>query len=1082
MAPPQAPPAIVSSSRQEMDDAIQRLLSAQAWHYELSLALPPLPDAPTAADKQGYLSALASFWHDPSSGRARALRTHLAGVMRDEAILRGFDGTLDERSRDMATAFARSIERAPPAPLKAHHLMIHDAPYAGAVVVTGNDADPALLFFPESGWESYADTDALLDAVERKVRQWQQDGHAPPGMSLDDLDDDPPERLARLDALRGSAFFGLLSIVARQRERVGAAWNLLFDPELPEDERPLAVDVLRNALRLDMLPDIRRLMAAHERRLVQKVAEERLARAPMSVASDWRRAMAAYESLQRVSKEWTWLQLPDIEAFAGELLARRLTDIGVTHPVDDIFVTSEPRPLSTPIPACHALAPPIQRIELKRLAMRNIGRFDLRCFHPVDRDGKSLDGQLPATELGSLIRDIDIGGSYARLIRTTFSDSIEGAMRRSLAAGALRIRLRLEAEEARLSAELSDDIAFLAGQPLKGLYRWVDGVLNEPVAQRRSKDGTDGIVVRQVMYKGVPVAGVLAIGSASRYDIRQVLYTPDAPDGVAFREFRQWADVEREFLYDLSFETYLLDRLPPRFAVTQSNGTRKFLVSESTRLSRWVFGGFPPANTTHTDEAFTERTIEGDVLEALYDAEIGLREAQVGLLARSSEQADDDHPLIDPADFAKRFAHFIGRAPMAGWRFYDQVKARNASQAFVEFTATYTAMLDFGLAVAWKPLLANAIIVRSAQRSLQLRPFRVDLTTPVTLFEARFAFTCAKCAKSVANMHGVHHIDGQTAISQGGRMYAVRYDASAQTWRLTRPGAADSNFSGPAVVHVGQGQWQYRTDIGLLGGAPPPPGSTTISVLREHRQRVADLRGLSDAQLERLSSHLVAGKGTDAAAKKLAWRKIGREPLTAVERQRWQAAVDWARNASPGQAIAQPVPPRPPVRVDALPAPRPGAGLSHDAISVDRALWPRHVWHYTDDATMAVMRGERFQWLEQSAPRRGYPSGAYVTTLDPARNDLDQVALWLSGRNAWTRHANRPEMTARWLKLDLDALPSGYTLHRVTNVHDGTYLIRPPRLSGAGHAGDVGGALPAIPLQGVFVSEGRRGAVPRTTP
>ncbi|UPG86088.1 hypothetical protein L2Y94_01620 [Luteibacter aegosomatis] len=1076
MAPPQAPPAIVSSSRQEMDDAIRRLVSAQARQNELSLALPPLPDAPTSADKRDYLSALDRFWHDPSTGRDATLRTHLADVMRDEAILRGFDGTLDERAREMATAFARSVDQAPPFPLKAHHLMIHDAPYAGAVVVTGTEADPALLFFPESGWESYTDSTALLDAVERKARQWLRDGRAPPGISLDEVDDEPTERLVRLDAMHGSAFLGLLSVVPRQRERVEAAWNLLFDGELPDDERTLAVDALRNAVRLDILPDIRRLMAAHERRLIHKVTEERLMRAPTNVADDWRRAMAAYESLQRVSEQWTWLQLPDIEAFTDDLLARRLSDIGVTHPVEDIFVTSEPRPL--PFPGCTSGAGRVERIELRKLALQNLGRFDLRCFHPVDGTGRSLDGQLPATELGRLVRAIDVGGAYARLIRTTFSDSIEGAMRRSIATGALRIRLRLEAEEARLAAALSDDIASAAGRPLKDLYRWVDGVLDEPVAKWRAKDGQDDIVVRQVMYKGIPVAGMLVIGSSSRYEARQVLYTPDAPDGLTFREFRQWSDVEREILYHPSFESYLLDRLPPRFATTQSNGVRVFFVSESTRLRRWVFGGYPPANTTHTDEAFTERAIDGDVLESLYDAEVSLREAQVELVARSSAQADDDHPLIDPAAFARRFAHFIGRASMAGWRFYDQVKAKNAPQAFVEFTATYTAMLDFGLAVAWKPLLANAIIVRSAQRSLQLRPFRVDLTTSATLFEARFAFTCAKCAKSVANMQGIHHIDGQTAISQGGRLYAVRYDASAQTWRLTRPGAPDANFSGPAVVHVGQGQWQYRTDVGLLGGAPPPVGSTTMSVLREHRQRVADLRGLSDAQLERLSSHLVAGKGTDTGARKLAWRKISREPLTAVERQRWQAAVDWARGHPSTPPPAPPAPPRPPVRVEGLPAPIPGAGLSHEAIAVDRAQWPRYVWHYTDDTAMATMRGERFQWLEQSASRRGYPSGAYVTTLDPARNDLDQVAVWLSGRNAWTRQANRPEMTARWLKLDLDALPPGYTVHRVTNVHDGTYLIRSPRLSGAGHAGDVEGALPAIPLQGVFVSEGRRGATP----
>ncbi|MDF4026668.1 hypothetical protein P3W24_16970 [Luteibacter sp. PPL201] len=1075
MLPPQAPPALVVSSQQDMLDTLQRLAGLQAWRGDIAQALPPLPDSPTAGERGDHLYRLAQFWHDPQAARTPALGAHLAAVMRDEALLRGFDGTLDERARDMAVAFARSTERSPPTPLQGHLLMVGGMPHAGSVVVTGAPDDPAIVFLPEVGWERFTDRQALLDAMEQRFRQAQNDGIEPPGVSLLGIDDAPSDRIVTLSALQGAPLFTLASVViARQRERLDAAWSLLFDTTLSADERRLAIDAMRIAARLDMLPDVRRLISAHERRLLQKVTDERLAQAAPDVANDWRRSWKAYDDLQRVATNWTWVDLPNIETFAIQRLDDALRAIGATTPAGDVFVD---------IYSCGCQIPPtgrrrvyhfVKRVPLVELALENVPDWEVRQFAAVDRTGRSLERELTPDRVLTLIRDVDVAGHYARLIRTTFTGSIEADMRRALALGALTIRLRMDAEEARLSAHLSEDIPHLAGGPLHDAgYAWVDAMLDAPAARNRRKDGGHDIVAKQVTYKGVPVAGVFTLSSSSTYEKRIVAYTPGAPDGVVFREFTDRDALEREFLYALRFEDYLLERLPPRFATTAPNGVRRFDVSSATRLSRWVFGGMPAHNTTHTDEAFGERVVDGHLLEALYDAEVDLREAQVRLLARSSSEADADHFRLDPAAFARGFAHFIGRAPMAGWRFYDQVKQRDPAGAFVEFTAAYTALLDFGLLVALKPALAHSVIVRGAHRTLRLRLARVDLTTAADLFEARFAITCGKCARSIANAHGIHQVDGQNLIAHGGKMYAVQYDTVAQTWRLTRPDALDSHFTGPAVVHVGEGQWQYRTDLGLLGGSPPV--GSTDALLRKHRH-IEDLHGLNDAQIGRFARHLVAGKGSDAGAKKLAWRRIQRVPLTTVERQRWDAALAWSRSEAPASAVASPTP-RPPVRVDALPAPAAsgaGQGLTHEATPVTRALWPRYVWHYTDDAGFYAMRGEGFNWLTQSEAHRGFPSGAYVTTLDPARNDLDQVAAWLSGRNPWTRQANRPGMVQHWIKLDLEALPPGYELHRVSNVHESTYLIRPPRLTGGGHAGDVPGALPAVPLRGIIQGVGHR--------
>src|ERR1700754_1980042 len=115
--PPQAPPAIVSSTRPEAADGLARLASVQSWLSARQQELPLLPAQPIPAGRDAWLAALDAFWQRPVEDapgappvpRVDALATRLASAMRDEAIVRRIDGTLDVAAANLAERFARSL-------------------------------------------------------------------------------------------------------------------------------------------------------------------------------------------------------------------------------------------------------------------------------------------------------------------------------------------------------------------------------------------------------------------------------------------------------------------------------------------------------------------------------------------------------------------------------------------------------------------------------------------------------------------------------------------------------------------------------------------------------------------------------------------------------------------------------------------------------------------------------------------------------------------------------------------------------------------------------------------------------------
>ena len=152
----------------------------------------------------------------------------------------------------------------------------------------------------------------------------------------------------------------------------------------------------------------------------------------------------------------------------------------------------------------------------------------------LDAEGKPVI--LDTEQLKALVNTTDVGGGYTRLLKEQLAtDTQEGAageLRKAWKAS-LSDALDKEAFLGSLNPDAYTSPAILDTSSKRGA-QWVAAVLDHPdPADRPQVDGKN-IVVNALVQRGLPVQGVMVIGNQT--DKQLVLYTPDAPDGVSFRE------------------------------------------------------------------------------------------------------------------------------------------------------------------------------------------------------------------------------------------------------------------------------------------------------------------------------------------------------------------------------------------------------------------------------------------------------------------------------------------------------------------------------------------------------------------
>lgn len=1104
-APPQAPPAITQSEHQQALDTVKRLADVQRWLVEQRSALPAWPASPTAQGKDAYLDGLTAYWRAPialapgvpDASRASALAAQLAGTLRDDAVLLGLDGTLDERAVTWATSFARSTAGTPPG-FVASELLIGDTPYAGALVLQKPDeTDLVLLFMPDAGWQAFPHLDALHEAAEKHFREALLIHEELPGIVHDDIEPllDTPFVSSR--AMGPDAFLQMASRIARvQEQRVVDAWSDFTDGLV--DAGALA-DRVRDALDLNDHLDVHAMLARRDIRLGTAVEDARLAGLPASVRADWTRARRTYvDALATASQRRAAAGLTDVtplDEFVEDALKRELTALGVTDAPADLAVRITPVPGDVPGLLSHVFqGASTQRAGLVEFAYQNIGHLSAAALRLERVDGAAPSVSLDGRAIRDMVRRADVGAAYAAYLDRRLTSSPEAATSRAIARDLQQARMRFELEESRLSYYRQDVPRAFAYADRDIGYRWMKAVIDAPEpSARRTVDGYT-IVARQVTYAGVPLADVFEVGASSQHSSsRVVLYTPDAPDGVAFREFHTREDAARRFFLDPANERWLLDRLPGTFAEIAPNGIRRFKVSDATRRSHWAFAQQDAGQYTRMEEDLDHRVVDGHLIDTLYATSVALLKSHVATLTRTTGAADWQsaaHALASATaaaspvhtlagDLLEQTLRQTAQIMPALWRMEENIKAGDHPQAFLDMVQAYHSSLNV---IGVRPLLGARLpgsLIRTGHRSASVVSSRQRVAPADTVFESRFVAQGIDPTGAESVHAGVLTLRGHHYISQQGHLYGVRFDAGNGTWRLARPGALDAQFTGPAIERSASGMWRTTRHVGLRGGGEDrarkllgrvrtEPAHPRVAMLSRAQRRglLIELQRLTGSQSEavsiyasmRLADPATRGRGLSLAQQGYFHRAL--EHASRIPRIPAPARVEPfsapPRAAAPAASASGAAEPRPGYSGGVAVRHPAGLALTRPAatplVELPPTAWPDTVWIYLSEADIAARVGATDIRLPQGILAQGRVGGVAGLTLPPETPLAQIPGAVVAGVGAGDTLGS---VARGWVRVDLRAV-------RTRPGSDGLPLFRLSRTGGPGNTGMVITPRPSI--------------------
>jgi hypothetical protein len=829
MTPPQAPPAIEVPAHAAAAAAYGRLTATSDWLAAQAATLPVAPEAPDRERREAFLAAFDRFWNPP---RRAELAVRVADAMRDLAQLGQDDRTLATGSVAMARAAIARPDTAEPSGPVIRELLFGPVVLAGALAVTDGSPDgAALLFTADRGWEAFPDLDALHAAVEHRIRRHLGEGGSLPGTGRRALGNVGTEGISsRLTA--GDALAGYVDrAIAVHREKLEEAWLGWAVAEDRAERDTVLADTLTSLLATIPALDMASLLSTRHARLVETLSEERLAGVPDHVATGWRAAADAYATALDAFAPHD-VPVKSLANYASDAVAARLTTLGVTLDPADIHVQLDyNRDAAARAQSLQTLfegtAP--ARIALLDLAYQNVAAFDPVHLSAFDGEGAPI-AALDDRALRSLVRELDLATGYQTYLTTVYRDGEGAAARKEAAMVALAARIHLQAADARLSYYLRNEPRSFRDDHAERGFHWVKAALDSPgTVERRKIDGHD-VVVSQLTYRGTSLKDILV------FTVRQsgavptvVYYTPDAPDGITFREFDDRADAARRFIYQPAFREYLLDRLPVDYATaTPGRSERQFA---GGRVAHWVFGSEGGADYTWTAEPFDERRVDGNFLDASYETGVQLALRDVVAFSRSASDANwawlIDWPrrlLLNNlvANAVKGLANAPMHAAQASWRLYDSIKSGDTTQAYLDFTDFYVASLGAAApgVIGGSARAVVAANFRQGARLVSAAPAKVHTTTFEPRYEAAGVFR-----RGTPDADGFFVIEGQRYIEQNGKLYAVRRDTTFDTWRLKPHGGNDLSW-GPAIQRTESAAWAYNV-IGLRGGSGRAVRSTS---------------------------------------------------------------------------------------------------------------------------------------------------------------------------------------------------------------------------------------------------------------
>ncbi|WP_440856457.1 dermonecrotic toxin domain-containing protein [Pseudomonas syringae] len=431
-------------------------------------------------------------------------------------------------------------------------------------------------------------------------------------------------------------------------------------------------------------------------------------------------------------------------------------------------------------------------LSLENIAFTNINF--LLTSRAFDDQGQ-LVRFLNAGYLFSLIRDLNIGESYSRYLSTVLSTSAAGQWHCERYARVMRAQMRLDAIEAKMAGDFLGDGGLPPELANRG-YKWVAAVLDHPTdSDDRAMVEGHRIQVSQLLINGVSLSGVLVIGTESRSSVATLMvFTPQAPDGICFREMSNSQEFRQRILLEPDFLDYLVGKAP---LAAQADVRHVLTAGRDT-----LFMDLQPCT--------------GNFLEAVYESEVARVISAVDEQTNTNwetywESAWEITKVV--GDIVLIFTPFKVQLPIAALRsFYaiwQGVGKKSSEQGIAPLYFVQAALLLADALTLSKGRRVRTSSAAKTGRSV-LDPKTAVSKTPVGLK-----------MRDDGIYRGIHEkaqegVPSRFYAVQQEKAYAVTYDSDSAAWRVIDSRRPDAYYQLPIQLDD-QGVWVHAS-TGLRGG------------------------------------------------------------------------------------------------------------------------------------------------------------------------------------------------------------------------------------------------------------------------
>ena len=435
---------------------------------------------------------------------------------------------------------------------------------------------------------------------------------------------------------------------------------------------------------------------------------------------------------------------------------------------------------------------------LEQLALKNLPWFDTDYWltaRMVHARGCAIPPGLTAEYVKNMIRELNVGDSYAMYLHTQLIGSRTGKWRQAAHSRVNLARMRAEAVKARYAGHFGED-------PFEHGYNWVCAVLDQPHNTLRAPVAGYPVTVRQLNIMGHTLQGVLLLNSTPYKSQACVLYTPDAPDRRAWRRFRTTRELLRTVRQQPGLKAYIAQRLPLLPAATVQR-----------LLDKGRLGTHVKTPAVNDDLFFVYYRAEVQALIAQADADsMTTQEVNAQTIIALSWRLVDFISLLLPNQAL--LALSIGRMAIDIWDGVQAFKQEDVEGVMRHAYNAFSHLNDAAISYVGSGLL---------RRSLRGMPKQPPLPLPAR-FQAQPDSTNLRYR--IDGIYGEGVYEQPTAFGglslyfvkdNDNRYYKVSFDG--YRWRAIDPDQPDAYLHQP-LKRRADGQWVIDSSVHWYDGLP----------------------------------------------------------------------------------------------------------------------------------------------------------------------------------------------------------------------------------------------------------------------